>query len=81
MRVNFAGRALSVFAAMVALDIVFALYVIETAARNAVKGSAYASLIQVFNLFVVAAFVKDNRLVVPCAAGAFVGTWLAITYF
>lgn len=78
MRVLYQG--LAVFFAMVALDIVFALYVIETARQNAVMASAHAALIQFFNVFVVSAFVADRRLAIPCVAGAFVGTWLAITF-
>lgn len=73
-------QALAVFFAMVALDIVFALYVIETARQAAVAASSYAALIQVFNIFVVRSFMSDRRLAIPCVAGAFVGTWLAITF-
>lgn len=73
-------QALLVFLAMVVLDVVFALYVIECAAKNAVMASTWASLIQLCNAFVVVAFVRDWRMAAPCAAGAFLGTWLAITY-
>lgn len=73
-------QATAVFFAMVALGIVFALYVIETARQAAVAASFYAALIQVFNIFVVRSFMSDRRLAAPCVAGAFVGTWLAITF-
>lgn len=77
---TFTQRYFGVFLAMVALDVAFALYVLETAARNAVAGSFWAAMIQVANVFVVSSFVADKRLAVPCVVGAFVGTWLAITY-
>lgn len=70
----------AVFAAMFGLDVVFALYVVECAARNAVAASAWASLIQLCNIFVVTAFVKDRRMAAPCIAGAFAGTWVAVRY-
>ncbi len=73
-------RALSVFGAMVALDLVFAVYVIECAARHGAAAGAWAAAVQICNFFVVTAYVKDRRMVLPCIAGAFVGTWLAVSY-
>lgn len=69
-----------VFIAMVLLDIVFALYVVTTAAKDVLASSLWAGAIQVCNVFVVVSYIRDRRLVVACTAGAFVGTWLAMTY-
>lgn len=69
-----------VFLAMTALDIAFALYVIEVAGKNTVAAGLWAAAIQICNAFVVTSFVKDYRMTLPCAAGAFVGTVLAIQY-
>ena len=67
-----------IFLAMVALDVAFALYIIETAARHSFTASAWAAAIQLCNAVVVVSFVKDWRTVYPAALGAFAGTWLAI---
>lgn len=71
-------RALGIFGAMVLLDVVFALYIIETAAKNSFAASAWAALIQVCNAAVVVSYAKDWRTVWPATAGAFVGTYAAI---
>lgn len=70
----------AVFLAMVVLDIAFALYVLTTAAKDIVAASLWAGAIQVCNVFVVSSFVKDRRLALPCVAGAFAGTYIAIYY-
>lgn len=75
-----AVRAAAVFGAMTLLDVAFALYVVACAEKAAVPAGVWAACIQVVNAFVVTSFVKDRRMILPCAAGAFVGTWLAIIY-
>ena len=71
-------RYLAVFAAVVLLDAVFALYIVETAARNALAASVWAGLIQVCNAVTVVSLAKDWRMVVPAVLGAFVGTWIVL---
>lgn len=78
---KFLRQAALVFLAMVALDVVFAVYVLQTAARAAMEASLWAAAIQLCNVFVVTSFVRDPRMVMPCMAGAFVGTWLAVQWF
>lgn len=72
------ARAICVFLAMVLLDIAFAFYVVETAAKNIWPAASWAAAIQLCNVFVVASFVKDVRMTIPCALGAFVGTVVAL---
>lgn len=74
-------KALAVFAGMTLLDIAFALYVIAASQRDVLAASYWAAAIQVCNVFVVASFVRDNRMAIPSVMGAFVGTWIAATYF
>lgn len=69
-----------VFLAMVTLDVAFATYVVEAAAKNVFPASYWAAAIQLCNVFVVGAFVKDVRMAVPTALGAFAGTWIALTW-
>lgn len=68
------------FFGMVALDVSFALYIVATAAQQVFTASAWAAAIQLCNVVVVVGYVQDRRLAIPTVAGAFVGTWLALTY-
>ena len=77
---SFLRKAALVFIAMVVLDIVFALYIVEASSKQMLAASFWAAAIQVCNVFVVVSYVNDKRMVVPCTLGAFVGTWLAIAY-
>lgn len=77
---NVYARAGAVFVGMTALDVAFALYVVTAAKGQVFNASAWAAAIQVFNVFVVSSFVKDNRMAIPSILGAFVGTWLALVY-
>lgn len=74
------AKTLGVFVAVVALDVAYALYVVETTARNVMLASAWAAAIQLFNFVIVLSFVKDWRMVWPAVAGAFVGTWGALEF-
>ncbi len=63
---------------MLLLDVAFTFYVIEAAQKNALTASAWAGALQFCNAIVVVAYAKDWRTVWPAAAGAFVGTWIAV---
>lgn len=71
-------RFAAVLGAMVLLDVVFGLYILETAQKNSLLASVWAAAIQLCNAVVVVSFVRDWRTVFPAAIGAFIGTWLAI---
>ena len=73
-------RAGAAFAAMFALDLVFAPYIAAVAAREAAAAGGWASAIAICNAFVVVSYVKDRRMIVPVALGAFAGTWVAVNY-
>ncbi len=73
-------RALCIFAAMLLLDVAFAIYIVETAARNSFRASAWAAALQLCNAVVVVSYAKDWRTVWPAAAGAFAGTYLALEW-
>lgn len=77
----FVFKALSVFAAMTLLDVVFALYIVATAGHQTILASSWAVAIQLCSTFVTVSYVGDRRLISPCLLGAFTGTWLALTYF
>lgn len=73
-------EGLAVFFAMAALDIVYALYVIYTAGRDALPAGLLAAVLILISGYVTRAYVGDKRMLVPAGFGAFVGTWLAITF-
>lgn len=79
-KLAFARQCVAVFLAMALLDIVFAPYVAKIASREALEASVWASAIVVCNAFVVVSYVKDRRLILPLALGAFAGTWLSVSY-
>jgi hypothetical protein len=69
---------IGVFLAMAALDYVWAKYTHAVTDRYINRASTYATLIILCNGFVVIEYVKDYWLLIPTAAGAYVGTWIAI---
>jgi flagellar motor component MotA len=74
----FALRCALAFASMVALDIVWVIYM-----RSATSERPFAAGLAAAILFLIAAwnvlnYTKDSRLVYPCALGAFVGTFLGV---
>ena len=73
-------RAISVFLTVLFLDLAFAFYILETAAKAPMTAGGWAALIQACNVYLVVSFVQDRRLVLAAMAGAFAGTWLAITF-
>ncbi len=70
-----------VFCAMVVLDMLWTLYVMATATHAALLSATWAAIIIVVSGFVTRAYVKDKKFLIPASIGAFVGTWIAITFF
>ena len=69
-----------VFAAMAVLDFVFAEYTKATADRKSLAASKWAALIIPLNVVVVSGYVTVWWMLVPAAAGAWLGTLLSIKY-
>lgn len=67
---------LSAFAVMFALDVVWALYTISMVAKQTVRASTYAALIQTLTGSLVLAYTHEPVLLVPACAGAFAGTFV-----
>ena len=72
-------KAVSVFFAMIALDLAFGLYVANIASHHVLSAAAWAAAIQLCNSFVVVSYVRDIRMAIPCVLGAFAGTWVAVS--
>jgi hypothetical protein len=68
------SEALLAFFAMAALDFVFARYTITLIKKHIYVAGAYASVILLLNATVTLAYVYNPIMMIPAAAGAFVGT-------
>jgi uncharacterized membrane protein YfcA len=69
-------QILLTFGGMVVLDFVWARYTIAITKKYAVVGGGYAALIMVLNGTVTLTYVHDPWMIIPAAAGAFVGTYI-----
>jgi hypothetical protein len=67
-----------VFAGMFALDFVFALYTMYVQEKQPVMAAHFATAIFLLQAVVIASYVKDFSLILPAAAGAWLGTWAAV---
>lgn len=73
-------RHILVFLTVLALDLAFAFYILETADKAPLTAGGWAAIIQACNAYLVVSFVQDRTLVLSAMAGAFLGTWAAITF-
>lgn len=71
---------LSIFFLMVGVDMVWAYYVVATAALNGPLAGFWAIILFISSGIVTRSFVADKWLLIPGAIGAFVGTWLGIRF-
>lgn len=69
-------KSLLAFFGMVALDFVWARYVIVLTKKHIAVGGGYAAAIMLLNGVVTLTYVSDPWMILPAAAGAFVGTYL-----
>jgi hypothetical protein len=69
---------LVIFASMFALDFVWAFYMKAVQRSAAFSAASWAIAITVFNGAVQIGYIADHWLLVPAAAGAFIGTFFAL---
>lgn len=70
-------KYVGVFALVAFLDFMWAQYIKHTAAADALKSASYSMSIYLLGCVVTIAYVEDHKMMVPCALGAFVGTYLS----
>jgi len=70
-------KCVFVFCLVAFLDFVWAQYIKHTANANALKSSVYATAIYLLGCVVTIAYVDDHKMIVPCALGAFAGTYIS----
>ena len=70
--------ALVVFAAVFTLDLVWAVYTLAIADRDAILASSYAGLVIVLSGIAQIGYTKNKWLLIPACIGAFAGTYIAV---
>lgn len=69
-------QALIVFAALFALDIVWARYTSAIADHRRLLASSFAAAIIALGAFATINYIDDPRMIIPAMAGAFCGTFV-----
>ena len=69
-------EVLLAFFGMVALDFVWARYTITLIKKHHAVSGTYAAIIMLLNGVVVVTYVSNPWMILPAAAGAFVGTFI-----
>lgn len=69
-----------VFLAVALADVVWSLYFMAMAARQAFAAAAWSAGIIALSAFSTVQYVSDRRLVWAALAGAFVGTFLTLKF-
>lgn len=71
-------KAAIVFIAMFALDFVWARYTFAMTQKRAGAAATYSAVIIGLGGASTINYVSDHWMLIPAAAGAFAGTWLAV---
>jgi hypothetical protein len=71
-------QGIIVFAALFALDVVWARYTAAVTDRRRTVASSYASAIIALGAFATINYIDDPRMIVPAMLGAFCGTFIGI---
>jgi hypothetical protein len=69
-----------VFVVYVVFDILYALYVLCVSRRQAIASSLISSVLYSLGAFGVMTYLQNAWYVIPLAAGAFLGTFVAVKY-
>lgn len=72
--------AVTVFVVYVFFDILYALYVLCVSRKQALAASAISSVLYSLGAYGVMNYLDNAWYLLPLACGAFIGTYLAVTY-
>lgn len=75
-----AFTAAVIFATYVAVDILYALYIICVEKRQALRAAAISAVLYSLLAYGVITYSKNPLYLVPLAAGAFLGTFLTVRF-
>jgi hypothetical protein len=71
-------QALAVFAAVFVADLAWARYTVSVAAGRRQPAAAWSAAIVVLGAVSLIGYAHNPLLVLPAAAGAYLGTWVAM---
>ena len=69
-------RILIAFVGMAVVDFAFARYTYAMAHKRPFEGASYAAALLVIQGAIVLVYVQDPWMLIPAAAGAFLGTYI-----
>lgn len=69
-----------VFVATIAVDWMWALYIIYTSKKQPFKAAVFATLLTCLGSFITLSYIHDRRAIIAAALGAFIGTFLSIKF-
>lgn len=70
--------SLAVFVATVAVDYAWSAYMMAAAEKQPHKAAFWSLMIVLLGAFSFLSYVDNRWLLIPAAAGAYVGTWFAV---
>jgi hypothetical protein len=77
---SFILKFLFVMVAMIAADVCWTMYFIETEKRRPVPAGLWGAAIMLFGSLVTLNYVEDHRLLIAAAIGSFIGVAGTIEY-
>lgn len=70
----------SVFAATLCIDALYALYTIRLSERKALQSATSGIFIHLFTALTVISYTKNSFYIIPLLIGSFVGTYLVVKF-
>lgn len=71
---------IAVFISTLAVDALYALYVINVTKKAPFLAASYGTLIHILTAFAVISYTKNYWYIIPLAAGSFIGTYVVVKY-
>ncbi len=71
-------KAIFIFFSVSLLNFLWGRYIKHAAQANALSSAIYAGIISLVSSFITIIYISDNRMIIPAALGAFIGTYLSI---
>lgn len=75
-----AATAMLIFATYVAVDVLYAAYIICVERRQALQAAAISAVLYSLLAFGVITYSRNPLYLIPLAAGAFIGTFLTVRF-
>ena len=76
----FVLKFILVMVAMIAADVCWTMYFIETEKRKSVQAGLWSMAILLFGSLVTMNYVEDHRLLTAAVIGSFIGVYITIEY-